>query len=134
MEILVLLAVVVIMGALLGGKSLGGTIRKGCGFFILLLILGIVALGILQYLSADSKSTQDEEKEVILTSDNSPNFVAKENCKTYPEPNIESVSSGNLEIGKDYFVKDSNKFNYFYEITFENGGKLFVRKECLERK
>ena len=134
MEILVLLAVVVIIGALLGGKSLGGTIRKGCGFFILLLILGIVAVGILQYLSADSENTQDEEKDLISTPYNSPNFIAKENCNTYPEPNIESGSSGNLEIGKDYFVKDSNKFNYFYEITLEKGGKLFVRKECLKRK
>ncbi|MBZ9731188.1 hypothetical protein LB467_15950 [Salegentibacter sp. JZCK2] len=129
MEILVLLAVVVIIGALLGGKSFGGTVRKGCGFLIMLLILGVIAIAIFYYSRTDT-----EGQEAISTTENSTNYIAKENCSTYSKPDIESTSEGSLEIGKNYFVKDNDKFNYFYEITFQNGVKLFVRKECLERK
>lgn len=49
MEILVpLLIIVIIIGAFLGGNSLGSTIRKGCGCLILLVIIAI-ATGILFY-------------------------------------------------------------------------------------
>ena len=129
MEILVLLAVVVIIGALLGGKSFGGTVRKGCGVLILLLIIGIIVIGIFYY-----SKTDIENQESIPTLENSPHYIATENCATYSKPDIESTSEGSLESGKDYFVKDYNKFKYFYEITFQDGEKLFVRKECLERK
>lgn len=129
MEILVLLAVVVIIGALLGGKSFGGTVRKGCGFLIMLLIFGIIAIGIFY-----SSRTNPEDQEAISATENSPNYIATENCVTYSKPDIESVSSGYLEKDKDYFVENSDKFKYFYEITFQNNAKLFVRKECLARK
>ena len=129
MEVLVLLAVVVIIGALLGGKSFGGTVRKGCGFLIMLLILGIVVIGILYYIR-----TNPADQESIPTLENSPNYIATENCTTYSKPDIESTSEGSLETGNDYFVEDSSKFEYFYEITFKNGEKLFVLKGCLERK
>ena len=129
MEVLVLLAVVVIIGALLGGKSFGGTVRKGCGFLIMLLILGIIAFGILYYIR-----TNPADQESIPTLENSPNYIATENCTTYSKPDIESTSEGSLETGNDYFVEDSSKFEYFYEITFKNGEKLFVLKGCLERK
>lgn len=129
MEVLVLLGVVVIIGALLGGKSFGGTVRKGCGFLIMLLILGIVVIGILYYIR-----TNPADQESIPTLENSPNYIATENCTTYSKPDIESTSEGSLETGNDYFVEDSSKFEYFYEITFKNGEKLFVLKGCLERK
>lgn len=129
MEVLVLLGVVVIIGALLGGKSFGGTVRKGCGFLIMLLILGVIAIAIFYYSRTDT-----EDQEAISTTENSANYIAKENCSTYSKPDIESTSEGSLEIGEDYFVEDNNKFNYFYEITSQNGEKLFVMKECLERK
>ena len=129
MEILVLLAVVLIIGALLGGKSFGGTVRKGCGFLIILFVLGIIVIGIFYYSKTDT-----EDQESIPTIENSPNYIATENCATYSKPDIESTSEGSLQIGKDYFVEDSNKYKYFYEINFQNGEKLFVRKECLGRK
>ncbi len=71
---------------------------------------------------------------MISNTENLTNYIAKENCTTYSKPDIESTAEGNLETGKDYFVEDSNKYNYFYEITFQNGENLFVKKECLERK
>ncbi len=44
MEILVILLIIaIIIGALLGGKSFGGTVRKGCGFiFWFVLIVAII--------------------------------------------------------------------------------------------
>ena len=129
MEIVVLLAVVLILGALLGGKSFGGTVRKGCGFLIMLLIIGIIVIGIFYYSKPDT-----ENQESSPTLENSPNYIAIENCITYNKPDIESTSEGSLETGNDYLVEDSSKFKYFYEITFKNGEKLFVRQECLERK
>lgn len=124
------MVVIIIIGALLGGKSFGETVRKGCGFLMLLVI---IAIGIFFYSRTDLKKTP-EDQEVISTVDNSVHFVVKENCQTYIKPNIESASSRNLEMGKDYFVEDINKFNYFYEITNKNGKKLFIREECLKRK
>ncbi|MDC9721570.1 MAG: hypothetical protein PSN34_02195 [Urechidicola sp.] len=116
MEILIpLLIVLIIIGSLLGGKSFGGTIRKGCGFVIFLLILA-VAIGL------------------FWTNDDSVNFSASKNCQIYTKPNIESDTSGVLEIGKEFFVEDIDKFDYFYEITDENEKTVFVRKECLTRK
>ena len=47
MELVGLFVVIVIVGALFGGKSFGGTIRTGCGVLIVLAILLLVlgALG-----------------------------------------------------------------------------------------
>ena len=132
MEILVLLIVVIIIGALLGGKSFGGTVRKGFGFFLWLVIIAI-AVVVFFYSQTDSEKTADEQ-EVISTSDNLTYLIVKENCQTYIKPNVESDVSGNLEIGKEFFVEDINKFNYFYEITNKNGKKAFVMKEFLKRK
>ena len=152
MEILVLLLVVIIIGALLGGKSFGGTVRKGFGFFLWLVIIAI-AVVVFFYSQTDSEKADSEkadsekadsektdsektadEQEVISTSDNLTYLIVKENVQTYIKPNVESDVSGNLEIGKEFFVEDINKFNYFYEITNKNGKKAFVMKEFLKRK
>ena len=133
MEVLMpLLIIVIIIGALLGGKSFGGTVRKGCGFIILLVIIFVV-LGVFVNSQNNSKKTP-ENKEVISVGNNSAYFIVKENCQTFIKPNIESNVSGNLETGKEFFVEAINKFNYFYEITDQNGKKVFVRKKCLKRR
>jgi hypothetical protein len=41
---LVLLVVIIILGALAGGNSLGETIRGGCGCLVLLVIAAVVVL------------------------------------------------------------------------------------------
>ena len=47
MEWIALLIIIVIIGALLGGNSFGETIRKGCGFLlvIILILLAIAYIG-----------------------------------------------------------------------------------------
>lgn len=47
LELLTLLVVVVIIGALLGADSFGETIRTGCGCLGLLLVLAAIGLGIM---------------------------------------------------------------------------------------
>ena len=45
METLIpLLIIIIIIGAILGGKSFGDTVRKGCGFLIILLIIAFVII------------------------------------------------------------------------------------------
>jgi len=44
-EILGLLVVIIIIGALLGGDSLGETIRGGCGCILFLIVAAFVAAG-----------------------------------------------------------------------------------------
>ena len=127
MEFLIFLIVIIIIGALLGGKSFGGTVRKGCGFLLLLII------GVFFYSQTDSKNTDDNQDAISIT-DNSAYFISKEKCQTYIKPNIESDVSGSIEIGMDFFVEDVNKFTYFYELTCENKKSTFVKKECLKRK
>jgi uncharacterized protein YpmB len=130
MEILIpLLIVIIILGAILGGKSFGGTVRKGCGFIILLIII-IVALGVIFYSESESKNSPNN-KEAASSSNASAYFIVKQDCQTYTKPNIKSNISGHLEVGKELLVKNVNKFNYFYEVSDEKGKNSYVRKECL---
>jgi hypothetical protein len=46
-EILGLLVVVIIIGALLGGDSLGETIRGGCGCILFLIVAAVVGVALL---------------------------------------------------------------------------------------
>jgi len=48
MELVGLFILVVILGALFGAKSFGGTIRTGCLILILLVVIGMVAAVILR--------------------------------------------------------------------------------------
>lgn len=128
MELVVLLVIVIFIGALLGGNSFGGTVRKGCGFLLMLVIIIAIAISVLFYSRTNSKKTH-EDQEVVST-----HFTVKENCLTYIKPNIESEVSGKLEIGKEFFIENVNKYKYFYEITNKNGKKTFVRKNCLKIK
>lgn len=131
MEVITFLAFVILIGAILGGNTLGGTVRKGCGFLALVIVLGSILLMVLQNL--DERKIPDD-KEVITTVDDSVYFEVKNDCPTYVRPNIESEISGGLIIGEEYFVEEADKFNYFYEITDNSGEKVFVRKPCLERR
>jgi hypothetical protein len=49
MELLGLLAIVVILGALVGGNSLGETIRGGCGCFLVIIVVFAVIAFITGY-------------------------------------------------------------------------------------
>ena len=132
MEILIpLLIVVIILGALLGGKSFGGTVRKGCGFILLVII--IVAIGVIFYSQSESKKAPNN-KEAVSSSNASAYFIVKQDCQTYTKPNIKSDISGHLEVGKELLVENINKFNYFYEVSDENGKNSYIRKECLIKK
>jgi hypothetical protein len=128
--LIVFLIVIIILGALLGGKSFGGTVRIGCGFFILLVI---IALGIFFYSQSESNNAPNK-KEAVSSSEASAYFIVKQDCQTYTKPNIKSDISGHLEIGKELLVENVNKFNYFYELLDENGKSSYVRKECLIKK
>ena len=131
MEILIpLLIVVIILGALLGGKSFGGTVRKGCGFIILLIVI-IATIGVFFYWWSESQKAPNN-KEVVLSSNASGYFIVKQDCQTYTKPNIKSDILGYLEEGKEILIENVNKFKYFYEVSDENGKNSFVRKECLE--
>ena len=133
METLIpLLIIAIIIGALLGGKSFGGTLRKGCGFLILLVII-IVTIGVIFYSLSESKKFP-HNKEAVSSSTTPAYFIVKHYCKTYTKPNIKSDISGYLEEGKELFIENINKFNYFYEVSDENGRNSYVRKECLIKK
>jgi len=133
MEILItLLIVIIIVGALLGGKSFGGTIRKGCGFLILLVVI-IAAIGVFFYWRSESKMDSNN-REAVSSSDATAYFIVKLYCQTYTKPNIKSDTSGHLEVGEELFVETVNKFNYFYEFSDETGKKNYVKKDCLIKK
>ena len=133
MEILVpLLIAIIIFGALVGGKSFGGTIRKGCSFLVLLVIL-ILAIGLFFYPWGCSDKNPDNQ-EAVTTTDGSAYFIVKKDCQSYAKPNIESDKLEYIEKGKELFIENVHKYNYFYEISEEDGTISYVRKECLARK
>ena len=125
--LIVFLIIIIILGALLGGKSFGDTIRIGCGFFILLVI---IATGVF-FCSRSESNNAPNIKEAVSSSVVSAYFIVKQDCQTYTKPNIKSDISGHLEVGKELLVENVNKFNYFYEVSDENGKNSYVRKECL---
>ena len=127
-----LLIVVIIIGALTGGKSLGGVVKKGCGFLAFIVSLTIVVIAILFAISASENTPNTNEEGT--SSSASAYFIVAQDCATYTKPNIESDVSGGLDIGDAFFIENVDKFNYFYEIADESGKKAFVRKECLIRK
>jgi uncharacterized protein YpmB len=130
--LIVLLIIVIILGAILGGKSFGGTVRIGCGFLVILLII-MVIIGVILYSNSDSKRVPDN-KEAVSSSNTTAYFIVKQNCQTYEKPNIESDITGQLEEGEEILVENVNKFKYFYEVSNENGENRYVRKECLKIK
>jgi len=128
----ILLIVIIIFGALLGGKNLGDTVRKGCGCFIFLLI---IIIGVIIYtISISEKDNDSKPQEKVLTSYGQAYFIVKQNCETYTKPNKKSKISGYLEAGDEIYIEHINKFNYFYEVKEDNGQKSYILKGYLKRK
>lgn len=125
----IILIVVVIIGALLGGRSFGGTIRKGCGFIVFLFLIIIGASLYLYWINNDPAPS--EEVSPIIKSGY---FIVKQNCGTYEKPNIDSEISGYLETGQELYIKNINKYKYFYEFNKEDGKKSYVLKDHLRIK
>jgi hypothetical protein len=133
MEILVpLLIIVIIVGAILGGKSFGGTIRKGCGFLVVIIVL-ILAIVFILYTRTELKEDSTNQKEVSITHE-SAYFYVNQDCQAYTKPNIESDTSEYLNLGTELFVENVNKFIYFFEVINENEDKIYIRKEFLTKK
>lgn len=128
----ILLIVVIIFGALMGGKNLGDTVRKGCGCFVVLLII-IVGAIIYFYNKPETKKDPSPQEKVSTINDNA-YFIVKQNCVTYTKPNKNSEKSGDLEVGEELFIENINKFNYFYEVIEDNREKSYILKECLRKK
>ncbi|MFC2080351.1 SH3 domain-containing protein [Bacteroidota bacterium] len=133
METLVpLIIIVIIAGAILGGKTFGGTIRKGCGFLVVLVLL-IIAIVYVLYALPKLKEDFSNQKE-NSTVQESGYFFVNQDCQTYTKPDIKSDTLGSLKTGTELFVKNINQFNYFYKVTNEDGKKVYVRKESLTKK
>ena len=130
MEIFVtLLVVILILGALIGGKSLGGIIRKGLGCLVLLLLISI---GILVFTKSSTKKDAIPQ-EVDSWSKEHGYFTVKEDCETYTKPDKDSEISGYLKAGHELHIEHVDKFNYFYEVKQDGGRISYVLKENLRK-
>ena len=129
---IIILIVIIILGALIGGKNLGDTVRKGCGFFVFLLIIIIGAIIYTINISDTKKDSSPQEK--VSTSNDNAYFIVKQNCETYTKPNKNSKILGQLETGKEIYIENINKFNYFYEVNEGNGRKSYILKDNLKKK
>ncbi|MFU8862000.1 MAG: hypothetical protein ACNA8K_16440 [Cyclonatronaceae bacterium] len=65
--LLALLILIIITGALLGGNSLGETVRKGCGCLIAIVVITIVIAMLI--LSQTDSETMPENQELISNVD-----------------------------------------------------------------
>ncbi len=104
----------------------------GCGFIALAAFVLVVLGLIIFWLPGLNDSA--ENREAVPTRNVSAYFIVKEDCPTYTKPDIRSDTAGSLEAGKELFIKNINKFIYFYEVIGEDAGKSYVRKKCLGRK
>ncbi|MCD6542957.1 MAG: SH3 domain-containing protein [Flavobacteriaceae bacterium] len=128
----IILIVIIIFGALIGGKNLGDTVRKGCGCFVFLLIIIIGA--IIYTINISEKKNDSTHHEKVLKSYDHAYFIVKQNCATYTKPNKNSKISGYLEAEEELYIENVNKFNYFYEVIEDNGKKSYILKGCLRKK
>jgi hypothetical protein len=127
-----ILVVVIIIGALLGGKGFGGVIRRGCGFlFVLLLILVAIVFAGIYYDSRFGDRNNQPFRRDQVNEEKGGTFSAKETCPVYAKPNIESDTLWFLEMGTEVKTEDPDKFNYFYKLKDE---KAYVRKTCLVKE
>lgn len=129
------LVIIIIIGALLGGKTFGETLKKGCGFIFIMIILLALGIGLLfYYYKVSDKAVENENHKTNLSTDNSTYFIAQKNCRAYQKPDIQSKIIDSIEIGEDFFVKETNKFIYFYKVEDAEGKILHIQKECLKKK
>lgn len=126
----ILLIVIIIIGAIIGGKNLGDTVRKGCGCLVIMLI---IIIGIIIY-TISEKETDSSPQETVSTSNDYAYFIVKQNCETYSKPNINSEILGYLEAEQELYIVNINKFKYFYEVNDDNGKKSYILKEYLRKK
>ena len=128
MEIIYLLAAAIIIGALLGGRTFGETVRKGCGCMavVLLIFLGLFAFLVI---IPNAEPTYDPVEEAAYLT-----FIATDNCTAYASPDISSNVVGELESGRKYVVQNADRFQYFYEVARSDDIIQYVRKECLTRE
>jgi len=124
--LITLFIIVIILGALLGGKSFGGTIRTGCGVFSLLLM---ILIGAIYYAASAS---QQERRDTETVSSGTSVFRVKEDCETYTKPTIDSDIAGYLVKGDEVFIENPDQFNYFYALV-KNGQTVYIRKACLTK-
>jgi uncharacterized protein YgiM (DUF1202 family) len=122
--------IVVILGALFGARSFGGTVKRGCGILFLIASIGTLLLLFL----ISSSNTADEPQEVVYTEDSSTTFVVDKSCVLYSKPNIKSDSVGVTKGGDTYEVEDADRYKYFYKLSYDHGSTFYVRKECLRRE
>lgn len=122
----VLLIIIIIVGALLGGRYLGDIIRKGCGCLVILLWI-LIFIAIANYVY-DWKNSADSASGIEYGY-----FVVKEDCEIYTKPNIESEIAGYLQAGQELNIDNINKYNYFYEVKGTDGRKSYVLKGRLRR-
>lgn len=124
MEFLILLVIVIIIGALLGAKTFGGTVKRGCGF-ILIAVLLLVALFVYQC-GDGSQDPQEPDRESTA-------FIAFKACVCYQRPDVKSDSLDLLSEGDTAWVEAPGKFKYFYKFKKRSGKAVYVRKNCLEQ-
>ena len=127
MEFVVLFIVILIIGALLGGKNLGDTFRKGCGCFvilILLLVFGSIYFFSNYYHTNENKEITEQKLSYTLTSDSD----------VYLKPDINSEVIGYAFEGEEFEVSEPQKFNYFYEVKLENGQNAYLLKDHFGKK
>ncbi len=127
MELITFLALIVIVGALVGGKSLGGTIRLGC-LTISALTIGLLIL--VAIMSNGSEEIPENEKE----NQSSPALLmAIDTCQSYSQPDINSAPKGKIQPETQFEVSNPLRYKYFYKITTSIGETVYVQKSCLQK-
>jgi hypothetical protein len=125
-----LLTLVIILGAMVGKKTLGYSDRSGIGFLVLALV---VTMGASVYYYSDyglATSVEDLEE----TKEGAQVYVVIHKSAAYKEPDINSVISGSYSAGTELIIEDPDKHKYFYEVRQANGELRYVLKVNLERK
>jgi outer membrane protein assembly factor BamE (lipoprotein component of BamABCDE complex) len=126
--IIFLLIVIIIFGALLGGKTFGGTVRKGCS---LLLAVLLVLFGAYFFLNSNAEE-DSTHSDTIPTIIEKSNYISKHKCALYEKADINSEVIRYIEEGEYFNVRDKDKFNYFYEVFDDDLGHCYILKDDLK--
>jgi hypothetical protein len=129
-----ILIVIVILGALLGGKGFGSVVRRGCGFVLLLIIGAVVIIFIGVWYDQSATITEPPgSNRNSLSTDNGAYFQAKETCPIYSKPDIDSDTLDFLKFDSQIWVENPDRYKYFYTLIENNQDVGYVRKGCFEK-
>lgn len=118
---------IALLGALLGGRSFGETLRKGCGCLSAILFLAFLAAFSLFLIGLSAEDATPDP--VRRTHPGSTTYRVSRSTPAHVRPDIRSDTLLLLTPGTRLVVDDPERYRYFYGFFTSEGLRAYVLKD-----